>query len=78
MQTLQTPSLRSRAASVRRGIEIVGKAVCSGCGGETFEIAIYGPSDTEAVCANGECRKMWPPTGQGSGKNSGVLKAVAD
>ena len=79
MQTLRTPSLLVGTASVSRNhIAISGKAVCCGCGGESFEIAIYGDGSTEAICLNGSCRKFWPPTGEEQEQDASIPEAVGD
>jgi hypothetical protein len=55
---------------------ITSKAVCNGCGGETFEVAIYDGGSIEPICLSPTCRQFWPTVGEEPREDAHALKAV--
>ncbi len=78
MPPVQEKALQLRAARMGRRIEYSAKAACAGCGGQAFEIAIYGTGDIEAFCLTKGCRKIWPPIGKGQRIIDRISEAVGE
>lgn len=55
---------------------IIGKAVCRGCGSETFEVILYDDSTYAIACIKADCRAYWPPEAGGQAQDTGGYEAM--